>query len=175
MKSDNGSISKDLLFGFDPKLARAWTKAEGDHHHEHGHNHSHTSELECLSITLSSPHPDASVDLEKLMSLLKTAPKDEVYRIKALLYAKDSPKNSNGTVIPGSAARSRFILNWSFGRWTWSHSDVSAASPSEDLLRMSIFTAQHESNKWTKKIEAGRYICVEDDVGDNTLVVKRVQ
>lgn len=173
-KSDKGWISKELLFGFDPKMARAWLKDSHGHDHQHSHDHSHTSELECLSVTLKSAQPDASVDLSKLETLLKSAPKDEVYRIKAVLYSQGSPKAADGTEVNGyKQSRSRYILNWSFGRWTWSHDDVEDANAPP--LRMSIFTAQYESNKWTKKIEAGSFISLDSEATESALDVKRIQ
>jgi len=155
-------------------MARAWLKDGSGHDHGHGHDHSHTSELECLSVTLRSARPDASVDLNKLEKLLQSAPKDEVYRIKAVLYSKGSPKATDGTEVNGSkSGRSRYILNWSFGRWTWSHDDVEDANAPP--LRMSIFTAQYESNKWTKKIETGNFISLDSEAIESALEVKRVQ
>lgn len=182
VKSDKGWISKELLFGFDSKMAREWLKAEHDGHEGHGHghghghgeeNHKHTQEVECLSVTLDS---DASVDVKKLDSFLRSAPKDEVYRIKAVLYASSIPKNSDGSNVSNAVAgqRARYILNWSFGRWTWAISDAENDSLAAPALRMSIFTAPYESNKWTKKVESGQYVAVEEG-GQGKLEVKRVQ
>ncbi|KAK0839628.1 hypothetical protein LTS02_017433 [Friedmanniomyces endolithicus] len=174
-KSDRGWVSKELLFGWDPKMARAWVS---DHGHENAsgeHKHEHKSEMECLSITLTSTNPEANTDLAKLESLLKTAPKDEVYRIKAVLYSLTSPKTSDGEQVHGQqSGRARYILNWSFGRWTWTHDNVNDAQA--PVLRMSVFTAQYESNKWLKRIESGEYIALEEPHGgDGKLEVKRVQ
>ncbi|KAK0943603.1 hypothetical protein LTR29_004980 [Friedmanniomyces endolithicus] len=174
-KSDRGWVSKELLFGWDPKMARAWV---GDHGHDHaagGHKHEHKSEMECLSITLTSTNPEASTDLAKLESLLTTAPKDEVYRIKAVLYSHTSPNPSDGAQVNGQqSGRARYILNWSFGRWTWTHDNVNDAQA--PVLRMSVFTAQYESNKWLKRIQSGEYIALEGQHGgDGKLEVKRVQ
>lgn len=180
-KSDKGWISKDLLFGFDSKLARAWMNQGGGHDqsHEHGHNHDHNSEVECISVTLSSSKEDASVDLDKLEKLLRSAPKDEVYRIKAIVYSGSSPKSNydhpaksaNGE---SGSGRSRYILNWSFERWSWSAD--SNSDPKAPILRMSIFTAQYESTKWMKRIESPDFIAVsEPHSGEAKLEVKRVQ
>lgn len=177
-KSDKGWISKELLFGFDSKMARAWMSDshshDHDHDHKHRHDHDHRSEMECLSVTLSSPSAEAGVDLEKLEKLLKSAPKDEVYRIKAVLYANSSPKSTDGSDVNGvSGGRARYILNWSFCRWTWSHDDVIESEA--PTLRMSIFTAQYESTKWTKKIESGQFVSLSGEATDGVLAVKRVQ
>jgi G3E family GTPase len=175
-KSDKGWISKDLLFGFDSKMARAWMSDSHshDHGHEHKHDHDHRSEMECLSVTLTSPSAEVGVDLEKLEKLLKSAPKDEVYRIKAVLYSNNSPRSTDGSDVNGvNGGRARYILNWSFGRWMWSHDEI--VEPDAPTLRMSIFTAQYESTKWTKKIESGQFIALAGEATDGVLAVKRVQ
>jgi len=149
-------------------------KDSHDHNHQHKHGHSHTSEIECLSVTLSSANDEAGVDLTKLESLLKSAPKDEVYRIKAVLHANGQPKSADGSAAGvAKDGHSRYILNWSFGRWTWSQDNViEAGAP---VLRMSIFTARYESSKWTKKIESKQYIALDGGATDAVLAVKRVQ
>ncbi|KAK4546199.1 hypothetical protein LTR36_002336 [Oleoguttula mirabilis] len=187
-KSDQGWISKELLFGFDPEMARAWLSQHG-HDHAHDHKHGHTSEMECLSITLTSPDPNAGVDLSKLEALLKSAPKDEVYRIKAVLYSHTPPPNKAADGVVGEAngergggggggGKARYILNWSFGRWTWAHHDHDhSAEAGAPVLRMSVFTAQYESGKWLKRMESGRYIAAVAgaDALESKLEVKRVQ
>ena len=174
-KSDKGWISKELLFGIDPKLARAWMN--DDEHHGHDHGHDHGSEMECISVTLTSEkeNENAGVDLQKLETLLKKAPKDEIYRIKAVLYSQDEPSPADDKETNGvNGGRTRYILNWSFGRWTWSADEVS--DPNAPPLRMSIFTAQYESNKWMKRIESGSSIALSGaDAGTSQLEVKRVQ
>ncbi|KAK3068645.1 hypothetical protein LTR53_013627 [Teratosphaeriaceae sp. CCFEE 6253] len=173
VKSDKGWISKDLLFGFDSKTARSWVTSDR-HSHAHEHDHDHKAEMECLSVTLTSDGPEAGLDLAKLDGLLKSAPKDEVYRIKAILYSATSPKSSEGSQIGGEhSGRARYLLNWSFGRWTWTHDDTPDAQA--PVLRMSIFTAQYESNKWLKRIETGQYVALSGNAGDVKLAVKRVQ
>jgi G3E family GTPase len=181
VKSDNGWISKDLLFGFDGKMARSWMQdSHHDHHHANGHVHEHRSEVECISVTLTATEPGANVDMKKLEGLLKTAPKDEVYRIKAVVYSNSPPEPQNGTIVNGEKAekRARYILNWSFGRWTWTADSISEANV--PVLRMSIFTAQYESNKWIKKIESGNVIAVSDSdsgasASESKLEVRRAQ
>ncbi|KAJ9630426.1 hypothetical protein H2203_000947 [Taxawa tesnikishii (nom. ined.)] len=171
VKSDKGWISKDLLFGFDQNMARDWLTHEAKHGHEHenGHKHDHNDEMECLSITLNAPleSKDAAVDLEKLEQLLKHAPKDEVYRIKAVVCSPTPPPGCKGDNV-----LSRYILNWSFGRWTWTNDSASAFD--EPILRMSIFTGRYESNKWLKRIESGQYVALARDADKGTLTVKRV-
>lgn len=177
-KSDKGWISHEILFGFDTKMARDWLKEENHVHgdgcgHEEGEHHS--SEVECLSVTLASENKDAGVDLEKLEKMLRAAPKDEVYRIKAVLYTRSSPNTSDGDLVNREASgRSRYILNWSFGRWTWAHSEDNNDDANAPVLRMSIFTAPYESTKWMNKVESGGFISPADGA-HGELVVKKVQ
>ncbi|KAF1355295.1 CobW/HypB/UreG, nucleotide-binding domain-containing protein [Delphinella strobiligena] len=186
VKSDKGWISKDLLFGIDRKMADDWVKRElahgHSHDHDHGdHKHDHNEEMECLSITYdASDATHASVDLQKLEQLLKSAPKDEVYRIKAVIYSAEKPAGlaeveTNGAAkrtSDGEAKPSRYILNWSFGRWAWTLDSTKAQG--EPALRMSIFTARYESNKWQRRIEAGTYTALTSGQGAGSLTVKRV-
>ncbi|KAK5111574.1 hypothetical protein LTR62_004870 [Meristemomyces frigidus] len=176
IKSEKGWISHELLFGLDSKMAKVWTE-ETDDDHAHDHAHKHMEEIECLSVTLTSSSDGASVDMDKLEGLLKTAPKDEIYRIKAILITALPPKRSDGTQVNGVVrGRSRYILNWSFGRWTWSQAaggiEITAHDP---VLRMSMFTAQYESTKWKKRIETGQFVATANDESTARLDVKRVQ
>ncbi|KAF7190400.1 P-loop guanosine triphosphatase YjiA [Pseudocercospora fuligena] len=177
VKSDKGWLAQDLLFGFDAKLARPWL-VEDAHSHDHSHDHKdtdaqkHTSEVECVSVALrpKSASP-ACVDLAKLESLLKAAPKDEVYRIKAVCYLSRTPQNASSGGADGETTRMRYILNWSFGRWLWSQVDDKGNDST--VLRMSIFTAPYESTKWTKKVN--EFVKLEDDVENGELQITRVQ
>ncbi|KAK6435628.1 hypothetical protein LTR95_008181 [Oleoguttula sp. CCFEE 5521] len=176
VKSDKGWISKELLFGFDVTMAKTWLTKPQHHEHDHanGHDHKHTSEIECLSVTLSSAAKDASVDLTKLENLLKSAPKDEVYRIKAIVRSSQSPKSADGTPVNGAGqSPAYYILNWSFGRWTWTQ--TASADIGDEVLRMSIFTAPYESNKWAKKGESGGFFALDSSDAKADLVVNRVQ
>ena len=107
-----------------------------------------------------------AVDAGKLMQFLKSTPKDEVYRIKAVLTASGPVRNSDEDVsVPAPPhARSRYILNWAFGRWTFTSmgEDVAEhASSSEAILRMTMILARYESTKWKKKLEAGGLVELE--------------
>lgn len=177
VKSQKGVMPVEVLFGLDGKMARGW--AERVHDHGEGHDHAHhTSEIECLSITLSAPSPNAStsasIDLPALSKLLSSAPKDEVYRIKALVYSTQVPPTNFSDTPPAPGTRNRYILNWSFGRWTWSLSSAENDSVAAPALRMSIFTAPYESTKWKKRVEEGGYVKLEGE-GEGKLEVKRVQ
>lgn len=175
VKSDKGWVSPDVLLGFDAKLARPWL--DHSHDHEHGHDHSHeegekhTSEVECLSVQLPAPLDEpAYVDLNLLQKLLSSAPKDEVYRIKALCRLSASPKDNIDA--ESSDSTSLYILNWSFGRWRWTRIVEADSKTPAEVLRMSIFTAPYESNKWSKKVKD--FVRLEGGEEGN-IEVKRVQ
>ncbi|OCL06253.1 cobW-domain-containing protein [Glonium stellatum] len=197
-KSDKGWVDKDIVFGLDAKLAKNIGQGQ---EHVHGHDHGHHSEVEVLSIALSSPTERRGVDLVKLEKLLEESSKDEIYRIKGILYTASLPRSSiedkatipEVTLIPNTL--SRYILNWAFGRWTFtlapldlthttpatSRSVTPLASgqttPSNDVeeptLRMTIITARYESAKWQKRIQAGEFIALEN-VTEGSLNVERV-
>lgn len=196
VKSEMGRVPVDVVFGLDGKLAREGASLGGERRHEHGHQ----SEVEVLSVTMVGGDSEKGVDLDKLMMMLEDAPKDEVYRIKAVLYASGSPTSSNGEKAPVSTVKepSRYILNWAFGRWTFTPAGVESAlttpvdseratpsasgssTPSlaqrgdEPTLRMTIVTARYESNKWKKSIEGGEYIALADGANGRNLSVERI-
>ncbi|EFX04495.1 vitamin b12 biosynthesis cobw-like protein [Grosmannia clavigera kw1407] len=210
VKSHRGRVDADLVFGIDGGLlARALGEAAADagddveaarlvglttekkdHDHDHpDHQHAsdHQSEVDVLSVTLApSTDPTAAVDLTKLTALLKAAPKDEVYRIKALLTVSAASRaqlqNSDDSVpvqeidAPATSSIARYILNWAFGRWTFT--PVAAGltehpSGSEAALRMTVILARYEATKWTKKLNSGGFLALEgDDAG--TLTVTKV-
>ncbi|KAH8166047.1 hypothetical protein CIB48_g2222 [Xylaria polymorpha] len=173
VKSDRGRVSVDVIFGIDGGLAHTLTEnhlstiqngIDGHNHQEngHGHSHSHQSEVEVLSVSLQGPKT-AIVNGPKLMTLLKTAPKDEVYRIKSVLTTSsagvsDSDKKDPKSTPPSDPSTpTRYILNWAFGRWTFTpvEKTVDEHNSSDGiLLRMTIILARYESTKWKKKLEA---------------------
>jgi G3E family GTPase len=179
-KSDKGWVDKGIVFGLDARLAKeAGTGAE--HHHDHDHDHS--SEVEVLSVTLTSNGKGKSVDMDKLSKLLQEPTRDCIYRIKGVLYASKPPKASDNSSSKevgqdNVSGRSRYILNWAFGRWTFTHvplpSDVSTSSSEEPELRLTVMTARYESNQFHKLIESSGFISLEDGA-EGTLDVKRVQ
>lgn len=200
VKSSKGWVSMDIVFGVDGGLAKELTEAEvngkqktngqsetngthaangetngHDHSHSNGHSHNHQSEVEVLSLDLKGA-PNTTISTTKLQALLTAAPKDEVYRIKALITLSSTPTNSDPDVPPPAPnASGRYILNWAFGRWTFT--PVAQAVPEHDSssdasLRMTIILARYESNRWKKKIEAGGFIQVEG--GEGELSVKRI-
>jgi len=193
-KSDKGWVSKDIIFGLDAKLAKE-IGTSSDHHHDHGHS----NEVEVLSITLTSNGNRANVDVDKLERLLREPTKDSIYRIKGVVYSSVPPKSSDTsstTVLDKETGRARYILNWAFGRWTFTKvphplSTTSTPSASEAVtplgsgqstplsedsepeLRLTVITGKYESNQFQKLIEAGGYIAFEGD-SQKTLSIERV-
>ncbi|RYO79682.1 hypothetical protein DL766_006708 [Monosporascus sp. MC13-8B] len=188
VKSDRGRVPVDVIFGIDGGLARSLTQEEedpaksgaGTEGHDHGHSHDHQSEVEVLSVTLRGGGGDggreaAAVDAAKLMALLNAAPKDEVYRIKAVLTAASTVRNSGDdetAMPPPSSPSNRYILNWAFGRWTFTPLDPETGehvSSSETALRMTLILARYESAKWKRKLESSGWLELEgSDKGELT-------
>lgn len=179
VKSDKGKVPVDLVFGVDGGLARSLGEKETSthsHNHADGHGHEkgHQSEVEVLSITLEA-ESGSFVDSSKLEKLLKSAPKDEVYRIKAILAASSSIVSSDESVSESSSRGSgRYILNWAFGRWTCTPMTSDEHESSDGVvLRMTMILARYESKKWKKRIETAGFI--ELDGGQKgTLEVEKI-
>lgn len=180
VKSTKGWVDADLVFGVDGGLARQLTDADvtadggddGQHRSGGGNGHDghdghdgrdHQSEVEVLSIELKADTPATSaVSTDKLIMFLRAAPKDEAYRIKAVATLSSTPENSDVDLPqPEDNPGGRYILNWAFGRWTFT--PVAAEQQEHEssngaILRMTMILGRHESNKWKKKLEAGGYI-----------------
>ncbi|KAI8935739.1 hypothetical protein NX059_007259 [Plenodomus lindquistii] len=177
-KSRKGWVSRDVVFGLDARLAGTTDNVLGGGAHAgHDHDHGHSSEVEVLSIRLDgNTSGKGVVDTNKLATLLSDPTKDEVYRIKGILYASSPPKSSDPdmpatTGVP--SGRARYILNWAFGRWTFTHVPVAEGEAmDEPPLRLTVVTARYESSKWKKQIEASGLIALED--GEGKLVVEKV-
>ena len=173
VRSDRGRVEVDVLLGLDAKMA-ALTGGEGELGHSHGHDHQHGhgdgkdehhhKEVEVVSATLEPAQNTGSdgVDLARLGRLLTTAPKDEVYRIKAVLYALDAPSSSTGDAAEPPSKEGepgKYILNWAFGRWTFCKVQSDAESDGiAPLLRVTVVTAKYESNNWKKRMESGEFL-----------------
>ncbi|KAL7795431.1 cobW domain-containing protein [Trichoderma ceciliae] len=187
VKSDKGLVDIGVVFGVDGGLAKELTEAEvdGEHNHnhqtngdshKHDHSHGHQSEVEVLSVELKGDR-GAAVSTDRLLRLLKSAPKDEAYRIKSVLTLSSTPKNSDPDVPqPEPHPRGRYILNWAFGRWTFTSLAESAeehASSNGVILRLTMILGRYESTKWKKKLETGGFIELEGG-GKGELLVKRI-
>ena|ERR1700761_5134924 len=190
VKSKQGYVARDLLLGLDAKLAQ--TTQHGDHQHhmhthshenEHDHDHGgqadHQAEVEVLSITMRGTPQSNAVDLEKLDHLLHSAPKDEVYRIKGLVYAFDAPCSSTGECAeapPTKGVPHQYILNWAFGRWTFTVVPLTEGSDeirNSHLLLMTIVTAKYEADKWKSRMESGDFLAAVKDHDTTALEVLR--
>ncbi|KAG9252336.1 CobW/HypB/UreG, nucleotide-binding domain-containing protein [Emericellopsis atlantica] len=186
VKSDNGWVAMDVVFGVDGGLAQdlteeeaAKTTANGHNHGQengHDHKHGHQSEVEVLSVELKGD-AGVAISTDKLeANLLRKAPKDEVYRIKAVATLSSLPKNSDPELPPPAEhPKGRYILNWAFGRWTYTPvaaDGTEHASSSETPLRMTIITGRYESNKWKKLIEAGGVIEIDGGSKSDLVVTK---
>jgi len=192
-KSDRGWVDKNIIFGLDPQLAKG-VVTQSEYHHDH----SHQNEVEVLSVTLTSSGSSCGVNMEKLYELLEEPTKDALYRIKGILYTSTTPKSSDdsSSSIPDThTRRTRYILNWSFGRWNFTKVPCpadnsvslasSAAAPTdsgqitpqlisiEPELSLTIVTAKYEANKWQKRIESGGLIALQD-THDSVLTVQRI-
>ncbi|KAF4619075.1 hypothetical protein G7Y89_g14771 [Cudoniella acicularis] len=182
VKSDKGKVPVDLVFGIDGASARslsgeaAHDDSNGHTDHNHEHAKTHQSEVEVLSITLEA-EIGSNIDTSKLEKLLKAAPKDEVYRIKAVLAAS-SPVPSPDEDLSGDELSDggRYIVNWAFGRWTCTPlkgSGEEHESSSGMVLRMTMILARYESKKWKKRLEASDFIELHGDT-KGTLVVEKI-
>lgn len=184
IQSSKGRVPKDALLGLDARLARETGNANGHaDDHAHNHDHDHQSEVEVLSITLPRASQESSqepgLDLPKFEKLLRSAPKDEVYRIKGIIYSAEVPTSSNGDKAcnPGDVALTRYILNWAFGRWTFTavaSNETKDAVETEPIARLTIVTARFEANKWTKKIKGGDFIAMAGSSTTDGLEVVKV-
>ncbi|KAF1943617.1 cobW-domain-containing protein [Clathrospora elynae] len=178
-KSRKGWVDKDIIFGLDARLARLVEEKENGHAHEHGHDHEHSSEVEVLNVTLKSKDGNGSIDTDKLTKLLEDPTKDEVYRIKGILYASIPPKSSDTTPASSQEApegRARYILNWAFGRWTFTLVPLpsnEAATEAEPVLRLTVITARYESTKWKKQIEGSGLVAIQDGA-EGALTVEKI-
>ena len=176
-KSSKGWVDKNIVFGLDAKLAKA-VEQPTENGHAHEHNHDHSSEVEVLSITLTGKDSNDSVDSDKLAKLLEDPTKDEVYRIKGVMYASSPPQSSDKDISTPSTAtgRGRYILNWAFGRWTFTHVPVASnvAETDEPVLRLTVVTARYESNKWKKQIESSGLIALQNGAEGQLTVEKKL-
>ncbi|KAK0626548.1 CobW/HypB/UreG, nucleotide-binding domain-containing protein [Immersiella caudata] len=180
VKSDKGSVGMEVIFGVDGGLARGLEEGKGKCEggcEGHSHGKGHQSEVEVLSVELKG---GGKVDVEKLEGLLKGAPREEVYRIKAVLTAGGRVRNSDEDAsVPAPTAEEgktqRYILNWAFGRWTFTAVPEEVEehqSSGGTLLRMTMILARYESTKWKKKLESGGLLEVDGGETGELVVTK---
>ena len=204
VKTDKGRVDKEVLLGLDSAFAKELHPLPHDQSGQfqvHDHTDQHQREVEVLSVTLSSDSNSAhGVDLESLETFLLSAAKDEVYRIKAIVKASKPPTSSGGIVEPAvihqGQTTARYILNWAFGRWTFT--PMSAILPNtnsapssnssrsgsvieipdgvqlDPLVRMTVILARGEADRWKKRIESQSYISVEEDNVLGSLQITRL-
>ena len=194
VKSDKGWVDKDLLLGLDSTLAKKDDLGMSNGLGEHHHTEDHQREVEVLSVTMHSANDSVqSVNLDKLEAFLESAPKDEIYRIKAVISTSRSPKTLDGVsneIVADEGKPSKYILNWAFGRWTftsiltgepgqWENASYkdkisSKASQANPVIRMTIVLARYEAEKWKNKITSEDFISLVDPAIDTKLEVKRL-
>ena len=179
VKSEKGRVNKDVLLGLDSALAKD-VSSLASHQHEGNtpHSHDHQSEVEVLSVELRSNEVALqAMNLEKLDTFLSSAPKDEIYRIKAILNADRTPPSSHSAqkqlVTADEQGNSKYILNWAFGRWSFTQL-ADAAQTKDAVLRMTIVFARDEAEKWKKSIESERPFDIQIPSIETTLEIKRL-
>ena len=203
VKSERGRVDQSVLLGLDSAFAKELDPLFNKHHdHDGHHDHSkdHQSEVEVLSITLLSDNiVNHGVNLESLETFLFSAPKDEIYRIKAILKASRPPASSGGDVEPAVIQQgqksAKYILNWAFGRWTFtpmrsalptnsapssrtSRSSSIVEIPErvdiDPLVQMTVIMARGEGEKWKKRIETQGFVGPENEDGEARLQVVKI-
>jgi len=184
VKSDKGRVDRDLVLGIDGSLAH---QLDGDKAVGHDHPHDHQQEVEVFSVRIDMPTSGAAgLDLDSLHAFLTSAPKDEIYRIKAVLFATSKPQPSTGPKLDSpivSGQLRKYILNWAFGRWTVTEiGDLISASQSSDgpvkqepALRMTVICARYESTKWKKRLESENMLRLDTEVSSSaSTMIERV-
>ncbi|KAL4787376.1 CobW/HypB/UreG, nucleotide-binding domain-containing protein [Aspergillus varians] len=197
VKSVQGRVEKDVLLGIDGAMFAKGGEAEMDggageedgHGHEHGHGHQ--SEVEVLSVALRQTGTEngdgakqwGTIDVAALERLLSSASREEVYRIKGILKCstRTPPASSSDDMSTRPSANSAsgesayYILNWAFGRWTCTASEVvaEAADPTA-IARITLILARYESAKWKKRLEAGGFVQADEGSVGAELSVERL-
>ena len=181
VKSRRGWVSQDVVMGIDGSLigregAEAAAEINGEMH-GHGHDHQHREEVEVLSVvlrreTLSS----AAVDMDAFEELLLSAPKDEVYRIKGLLVSSVPPADSSGERTASTVqVAALYVLNWAFGRWTYTAlADSESATMKGTAANLTFILARGEAMKWKRKLECSDLLILEGKTPGRDLNVEKV-
>lgn len=187
VKSQNGWVDVELVLGIDGAMVRAQglrgaIEINEEHGHDHDHDHAHNEknhhdnhqeEVEVLSVVLHNAdksRPPQGVVLESFEDLLLGAPKDEVYRIKGLVLSSKPPPDSTGASKPSiavdSEGQSLYVLNWAFGRWTYTPLPGTAFKAMEQAsARLTFILARGESSKWIRRLQRGDFIALEAEGG----------
>jgi G3E family GTPase len=183
VKSKKGWVDQAVLMGIDGALIAkeglsVATEAKNsnlDSHHSHAQDHQEEVEVLSAVLNLVDGH-SATVDLDAFEEFLLAAPKDEIYRIKGLLLTSKPPADSTGEERPPrSPGSGLYVLNWAFGRWTYTplSSDAVAALDGA-ALRMTVILARGEANKWQKKLAAGALLRLESHSAETSITVKKI-
>lgn len=195
VKSQKGWVDIEVVMGIDGAMVREeGLRGAIEFNEEHGHGHSgnhnhdhahHQDEVEVLSLVFSNADMSKApqgVVLELFEDLLLSAPKDEVYRIKGLVLSSKPPPDSSGTrkesIAVDSEGQSLYVLNWAFGRWTYTPLPSAAFNAMENAsARLTFILARGESDKWIRRLEKGQFIALEGDDGKEekgTLEIKKI-
>lgn len=191
VKSQKGWVDVEVVMGIDGAMVRdeglrgaiEFNEANAHGHSDgHGHDH-HQDEVEVLSVVLSNEDaskPPQGVVLESFEDLLLSAPKDEVYRIKGLVLSSKPPPDSTGDLRPSiavdSEGQSLYVLNWAFGRWTYTPLPSTAFKAMENAsVRLTFILARGESNKWIRRLGKGDFIALEGEGGKAEKVSLKIE
>lgn len=195
VKSRRGWVDINIIFGLDVALTKNWEEyseeSKQPHKNTHGKDENHQNEVEVLSVTLSTSSPvrpgssdskssfssnlSPKIDTQTLLEFLKRAPRDEIYRIKAIFTSSTAIPSSESSInsLHSSSGSAKYILNWSFSRWTCTplnlkessnegdkveHPSSVAVGQGEVFLRMVIILARDAAEKWKTKLEGGNLI-----------------
>ena len=161
-------------------------KGEGHDGHDH-----HQSEVEVLSLSLFDDAEEGTamergvaggeagsngLDIDSFETLLLSCPKDEIYRIKGLILSATPPPDSTGDRRPSLIqGKELYVLNWAFGRWTYTtlpHQDASVMDGA--VVRLTFILAVGEANKWIKKLKKGDLVELQGKSGKGKLVVDKI-
>lgn len=185
VKSRKGWVDQAVVMGIDGALVAkegllvaAELDNAPDSHHAHAHDHQ--EEVEVLSVVLNAVDGQrAAIDLDSFEELLLAAPKDEIYRIKGLLLASKPPADSTGERRPSSTTMTGpnvYVLNWAFGRWSYTPlSSQETAALGRAAVRLTIILARGETEKWQKKLTAGRFVQLESKPEQASLTVEQIR
>ncbi|KAK9238269.1 CobW/HypB/UreG, nucleotide-binding domain-containing protein [Lipomyces kononenkoae] len=159
IKSNNGTIPLEAILGIDSRLGLAMLETP-KHEHEHdcaGHDHEeHVSEIETLTVTFPKKDLDGK-ELSSFLNYIKTAPKDEIYRMKFILRLPSCALPTASKSDDSSEPRT-YILNWAFGRYEFTLiSDEAALALLDDNLAGigTVMVGRGEGRRFRKRLSNG--------------------